>query len=228
MDTVIPAAGLGTRLRPVTNDTPKCLVDVGGELLLDRLIRQLSPHVDEIYVVVGKEGKCWTEDSIEAIRSRDVQVVVNEKNTELENAHSLKLGIEHINNRSGVVILDGDVIVKSEILDNLIELEGRYLISRRVAHSDEKGGRIKTKNGIVESIGTNMSTGEFLYSGIMKLDIRGRGALHGFLEESHKTVNAINRLASEMDLFNYDTTYLKNGWVNINNKERLALARKEF
>lgn len=228
MDAVIPAAGLGTRLRPVTNDTPKCLVEVGGELLLDRLIRQLSPLVDEIYVVVGKEGKCWTEDSIEAICSRDVQVVVNEKNTELENAHSLQLGLEHVNKHSGVFIVDGDVIVKSQILDNLMEFEGRYLISRRVTHSEEKGGRIKMKNGIVESIGTNMPTGEFLYSGIMKLDARGRGALHEFLKESHKTVNAINQLASEMNLYNYDTTHFTNGWININNKERLALAREEF
>ena len=36
------AAGLGTRLRPVTLKTPKCLVKIGGEPLMGRWLRQLE------------------------------------------------------------------------------------------------------------------------------------------------------------------------------------------
>lgn len=36
------AAGLGTRLRPITMNTPKCMVPVGGEPLLGRWLRQLE------------------------------------------------------------------------------------------------------------------------------------------------------------------------------------------
>ena len=36
------AAGLGTRLRPITLHTPKCLVTIGGEPLLGRWLRQLE------------------------------------------------------------------------------------------------------------------------------------------------------------------------------------------
>lgn len=36
------AAGLGTRLRPITLHTPKCLVSIGGEPLLGRWLRQLE------------------------------------------------------------------------------------------------------------------------------------------------------------------------------------------
>jgi len=36
------AAGLGTRLRPLTLDTPKCLMPIGGEALLGRWLRQLE------------------------------------------------------------------------------------------------------------------------------------------------------------------------------------------
>lgn len=57
---MILAAGLGTRLRPLTNDVPKALIDVGGEPVLDKVARRVidagadrivvnvSPHADKI------------------------------------------------------------------------------------------------------------------------------------------------------------------------------------
>jgi glucose-1-phosphate thymidylyltransferase len=57
MQAVVPAAGQGTRLRPLTDDRPKGLVDVAGEPLLSHCFRSLATlGVDEIIVVIGYRG----------------------------------------------------------------------------------------------------------------------------------------------------------------------------
>ena len=41
MNAIILAAGMGTRLRPLTNDIPKCLVKVNGMPMVERQIQFL-------------------------------------------------------------------------------------------------------------------------------------------------------------------------------------------
>ncbi|HEM5280374.1 TPA: NTP transferase domain-containing protein, partial [Streptococcus suis] len=54
MRAIILAAGMGTRLRPLTLTTPKSLIKVGGETLIERQIKFLREAcVNEIIVVTG-------------------------------------------------------------------------------------------------------------------------------------------------------------------------------
>lgn len=62
MQAVVLAAGKGTRLRPLTEDTPKGLVDIAGEPILTHCFERLqSLAVDEIIVVVGYRGDTIVE-----------------------------------------------------------------------------------------------------------------------------------------------------------------------
>lgn len=58
MKAMIFAAGLGTRLRPLTNDRPKALVEVGGVAMLERVINRLKAHgIDDIVINIHHFGE---------------------------------------------------------------------------------------------------------------------------------------------------------------------------
>lgn len=59
MQCVILAAGKGTRLRPLTEHTPKPLVKVAGKTLLDHIVEALPSAVKELIIVTG-----YLEDQI--------------------------------------------------------------------------------------------------------------------------------------------------------------------
>ena len=66
MKAMILAAGLGKRLKPLTNDIPKPLLKVGNQSLIERNIRSLLNYgFDEIVINVSYLGKMITEHVLE-------------------------------------------------------------------------------------------------------------------------------------------------------------------
>lgn len=83
---VILAAGYGLRMVPINRDTPKGLLEVHGERLIERLIRQLHEKgIREIHVVVGYQKEQY-EYLIDAY---DVNLIVNVEYATKNNLSSL-------------------------------------------------------------------------------------------------------------------------------------------
>ena len=62
MRALIMAGGRGRRLRPLTDDTPKPLIEVGGMAMIDRIVAQArDAGCDPVYVSVG-----WMADAVKA------------------------------------------------------------------------------------------------------------------------------------------------------------------
>ena len=79
MQCVILAAGLGTRMRPLTEERPKPLIKVCGKPLLQHIIEALPPGIDEIIIVVGYKAEMIREYFGEEFLGRKVTYVTQEK-----------------------------------------------------------------------------------------------------------------------------------------------------
>ncbi len=92
---IILAAGFGMRMVPINMEIPKGLLEVHGELLIERTIRQLHEvGIHEIYVVVG-----FMKERYEYLIDRSgVDLVVNPEYAAKNNLHSLKRVLDHLSN----------------------------------------------------------------------------------------------------------------------------------
>lgn len=113
MKAIIPAAGIGTRLRPHTYTQPKALLYVAGKPILVHIIDELvAVGVDEIVIVVGYLGARVEAQMRERYRSLRLQFV--QQDEPLGNGHAVYVAREHLDGEPALVIF-GDTIVKGDL-----------------------------------------------------------------------------------------------------------------
>ena len=110
MKAIIPVAGAGTRLRPLTYTQPKPLIPVAGKPILSFIIDPLIEQgVTEYLIILGYLG-----DKIEAFVEEkyphlSVSYIYQEER--LGSAHALWIGRHFFNDADEVIIAFGDAII---------------------------------------------------------------------------------------------------------------------
>ena len=118
---IVLCAGRGGRLRPYTDDTPKCLLSFGGKTILERCLDGLrAGGVGDVILVVG-----YRREMIERFVAEHgypgITFVVNEAYDHTNTAVSLNLALKKVSADVAVVV-NGDVLFDPSILAELVSL----------------------------------------------------------------------------------------------------------
>ena len=134
---IILAAGYGMRMVPINVECAKAFVEVRGEALIERQIKQLhEAGVKEIYVVVG----FMKEQFDYLIDKYGVQLIVNAEYSVKNNLHSLSLAAKHLGNS---YIIPSDIWCEENPFSKT-ELYSWYMLSDRKCK--ESYVRVNRKN----------------------------------------------------------------------------------
>lgn len=161
---VLLVAGIGSRLRPLTDDRPKALVDVGGETILGRALRLLGEHgVERVVLATG-----YREDAVRAALAAcpfEVVYCRNERFDSTQNALSLALCASAVDGRA-FFKLDGDVVFHPDVLARLDACEADLAVAvdgTRRTDAEAMKFRLGEADRIVafgKSIGLDAAAGE--------------------------------------------------------------------
>jgi choline kinase len=156
MNLIILAAGVGSRLFPLTKDRPKSLVDLGdGTTLLERQIENAinCDIIDNIYIITGYRSK-QIEDRIEEFRDKiNINVIFNPFYEISNNLFSLWCA-HFIMEERDFLISNGDNIYQDSVYNNIHTLSSNT-ISITIDYKeryDEDDMKVILDNGSVKQV----------------------------------------------------------------------------
>lgn len=121
MQAIILAAGMGKRLKELTEDNTKCMVRVNGVPLIDRTLGQLENRsLNRIVVVVGYCGDKLIEHIDSLGLKTPVEYVRNDIYNKTNNIYSLWLAHNQLC-EDDTLLLESDLIFEGSVLDLLID-----------------------------------------------------------------------------------------------------------
>ena len=174
---IIMAAGLGNRMRPVTDTTPKPLIKVNGKRMIDTIIDALHENrIFEIYVVVGYKK----EQFYEWAECKDgITIIENNLYDKCNNISSLYAARDYISN---AIILDGDQIIYNPSILNPHFTRSGYSCIWTDEETDEWLMSVNEDNKVVSCSRKGGKEGWQLFS-ISRWTEEDGKKLKGFLEE---------------------------------------------
>jgi CDP-glycerol glycerophosphotransferase (TagB/SpsB family)/choline kinase len=121
MKAIILAGGMAKRLRPVTNNLPKCLLNVGGKTIIDRQIENLLQEgVEEIILVTGFKSELLEQHIQLHHPSKNIRIIKNELYESTGPAYGLWCAREALG-KTDLIYLNGDLVCDHAVIRDIIQ-----------------------------------------------------------------------------------------------------------
>lgn len=220
---VILAAGMAKRLRPLTDEKPKCLLEVGGKTLLQRTVdAMISAGVKEFVVVTGYRAEMIREFLTVNYQLSIINYIDNVDFEHNNNIFSLWLAMQKLHGQE-VLLMDSDILCDPEAVRRVARKTNPALAMQQHELGEEEmkivvdeAGRIteisKTcspADAIGESVGIEKMTPaytEAIYQELRKM-ILDEGQIDIFYERAFERLipqGHTFEVVDTTDLFSYE------------------------
>ena len=236
---IILAAGVGCRIRPLTDNCPKSLLKIGDNTILEMMLSNIQDcGINEVIFVLGylqKQIKDYVKRKFPDLNSH---FLINDKYAETNTGFSLMLAKDLIN-ESAFIKFDADVVFDKKILKNLIECEyanclcidkniNLYAEEIKVIIEDQNrvlkvSKTVNPKDAVGESIGIekiNSETAKLLFAEL-KIMMEDRQNQQEYYEVSYERL-----IEKNIPFYALDISGLK--WTEIDTKEDFITAENLF
>ena len=246
MKAIILAAGIGSRLRPLTNDKPKCMIKLFDQTLIERQVKNFhSCGIDDITIVTGYKNKIIDVPNVNYVNN------VNYETTNMN--ESLFCALRPSD--SPVLVTYSDIVFEPKVLQQMLEttndinlavrINWEEYYQNRTMHPLSEAENVLIQNGRVIEIRKNISKslenqqiGEFL--GIMLLSTdQIKKLLERYLDLKKNHVGAFHSSSSLSNAYITDMLqeminctvivnpiFIEGKWLEIDTPEDLKNAEK--
>lgn len=169
MNTLILAAGRGTRISRYLDGKPKCTVDVGGKELIKYTVDLLKAKgIKEIGIVLG-----YRDDAIRTLfPNNEVKFFYNPFYDVTNSIASCWFAKDFINSDDDLMIMNGDVFIEEAMLDLIIKEKMNPVLFSDESKKEEADYKLFYENNILKKYGKELKgsdiTGEYI--GIAKMN----------------------------------------------------------
>tara|TARA_Y100000741_G_scaffold242858_1_gene186137 strand:+ start:15 stop:785 length:771 start_codon:yes stop_codon:yes gene_type:complete len=245
MKIIVLAAGEGSRLRPYTNNKPKCMVRIFGKSILGYQLEIFKNFgIDDITVIGGYR---YT-----SIKYPNINIIENSKYKETNMVYSLMCARKLFDGENDIIITYGDIIYEERIFESIlnshfdfsltIDNNWKKLWKLRMSDPLEDAETLKILDGKIVEIGKkpkNYQEIEGQYMGIIKIRSSKQKKLIEFWDSMDKNI-----LYDRKNIDNiFFTTFIQclidhsweihsipvsNGWLEIDTNKDLDIYEKLF
>ena len=246
MKMIILAAGQGTRLKPLTNNKPKCMVEYNKKTIIDYILDAADHcNIKDIAVVNG-----YKKEVLERyLEDKGCTFFTNENFDETNMVTSLFNAKEFMND--DLIISYADIVYKPEILKKLIasnedfsvvvDNEWKELWSLRMISPLEDAETMKIQDGQIIELGKRPISYDEIegqYIGLMKVSKSALSRLIKFYEKINKSKIYDGRDFKNMymttfiqmvidNIMDVTPVFINGGWIEIDCVEDISAYNKK-
>ena len=221
---LILAAGKGTRMWPLSENTPKPLLPLGGLPIIERQIQELKKvGVENLYILIGYRMK-EISDYLKG-RELDVKITYIVQEQQKGTGHAVNQAKGKI--KGSFYCLNGDIVINAENLERLGNNEDKLTMMVTKVADGSNFGVVESKNGYLVSIIEKGISGKcVINAGIFLFNEKIFTAIDGIgksIRGEYELTDALGSISDQIHIIEY-----QGQWKDIGNPWELITANEEY